>query len=131
MKALSLLTVLITYASLGSCDERELYGSWQCVEIRDAVSNSGPFKNVAEIDACGGVLEFGKFNRLISKDEGSAYRYESYYQYNKQGRHLRVGENEDYHVYRLTRDTLIIMDTILDGQLKFLDKRKKVYERIN
>jgi len=44
---------------------------------------------------------------------------------------LEVGDNEDYHIIKLTSDTLIMMDTILDGQLKFVDKRKRVYARIH
>jgi len=131
MKVLRLLIGFSIYASLGSCDERELYGSWQCVEIRDAVLKEGPLSDQADIDACREVITFDKFHRFITEGQISPDKLVSYFQYDQRGEHLEVGDNEDYHIIKLTSDTLIMMDTILDGQLKFVDKRKRVYARIH
>ena len=69
MKVLRLLIGFSIYASLGSCDERELYGSWQCAEIRDAVLKEGPLSDQADIDACSVVITFDKFHWFIAEGQ--------------------------------------------------------------
>jgi len=131
MKLLRFLIAFGIGTSPSSCSEDQLLGTWQCIEIIDAINNGGPFAELADINICAGTITFTKSNTLIAEGEVDGLKSENYFKYNKHGHHLKVGENEDYRVLKLTRDTLIIMDTILDGQLKFVDRRKRVYERIN
>jgi hypothetical protein len=131
MKVVRLLIGLSVFIGLGSCEDTELYGSWQCVEVKDATMFDFPLAKHADISSCSEIIVFDIFHQFITSGQVSEDSLFSYYKYDKKGRHLNIGGNQDFRILRLTRDTLIIKDTILEGQLEFVDNSKRVYAKIH